>query len=236
MPNQIQELLAAGQIVWLDNLRRSMFASGELQSLINNGLRGMTSNPTIFEKAIGAGNDYDEQLRSLIGKQHDAEALFWELAIADIENACDLFRPVYDEAAGNDGNVSIEVSPLIAHDTQGSIDMALALWKRIDRPNLMVKIPGTNEGVPAIEESIFRGININVTLIFGIEMYEKAARAYVRGLQRRAEQGLPLGSVRSVNSVFVSRIDTAVDKLCRTGSTKVRRSCVDCSAKPASPV
>ncbi len=213
MSNQLTQLLAAGQSVWLDNLRRGMFASGELQGLIDKGLRGMTSNPTIFEKAIGSGNDYDEQLRSLIGKERDASSLFWDLAVDDICNACDLFRPVYDSSGGNDGFVSIEVSPLIAHDTKATVTMAKELWKRIDRPNLMVKIPGTNEGVPAIEECVAEGININVTLIFAIEMYEKTARAYVRGLQRRMKKGLPIDKQRSVNSVFVSRIDTLIDKL-----------------------
>jgi len=213
MSNQLQQLLDAGQSVWLDNLRRGMFASGELQALIDKGLRGMTSNPTIFEKAIGAGSDYDEQLRSLVGKQHDATALFWDLAISDIQNACDLFRKVYDESGGNDGFVSLEVSPLLAHDTQGTIDMAKDLWKRVNRPNLMVKIPGTNEGVPAIEECIAEGLNINVTLIFSIEMYEKTTRAFIRGLRRRVDKGQPAEKIRSVNSVFVSRIDTAIDKL-----------------------
>ncbi|HET9393442.1 MAG TPA: bifunctional transaldolase/phosoglucose isomerase [Candidatus Rubrimentiphilum sp.] len=213
MSNQLDQLLAAGQSVWLDNLRRGMFASGELQGLIDKGLRGMTSNPTIFEKAIGSGNDYDEQLRSLIGKQHDASALFWDLAVADICSACDLFRPVYDSSNGGDGFVSIEVSPLIAHDTKATVAMAKDLWKRIDRPNLMVKIPATNEGIPAIEECVAEGININVTLVFAIEMYEKAARAYVRGLQRRIKKGQPIDHQTSVNSVFVSRIDTLIDKL-----------------------
>lgn len=213
MGSQLQQLLEAGQSVWLDNLRRGMFASGELQALIDKGLRGMTSNPTIFEKAIGAGNDYDEQLRSLVGKQHDASALFWDLAVQDIQSACDLFRSVYDGSGGNDGFVSLEVSPLLAHDTQGTIDMAKDLWKRVNRPNLMVKIPGTNEGVPAIEECIAEGLNINVTLIFAIEMYEKTTRAFIRGLQRRIDKGQPVDKIRSVNSVFVSRIDTAVDKL-----------------------
>ncbi|HKU67716.1 MAG TPA: bifunctional transaldolase/phosoglucose isomerase [Candidatus Baltobacteraceae bacterium] len=223
MANQLGQLLAAGQSVWLDNLRRGMFASGELQALIDKGLRGMTSNPTIFEKAIGAGSDYDDQLRSLIGKQHDASALFWDLAIQDIQSACDLFRNVYDESGGNDGFVSLEVSPLLARDTQGTIDMAKELWKRVNRPNLMVKIPGTNEGVPAIEECIAEGVNINVTLVFAIEFYEKTTRAFIRGLQRRIEKGLPIDKIRSVNSVFVSRIDTALDKLLQARIDKGER-------------
>jgi transaldolase / glucose-6-phosphate isomerase len=213
MENQLKQLLDAGQSVWLDNLRRGMFKSGELQGMIDNGLRGMTSNPTIFEKAIGAGNDYDEQLRSLIGDENDASAVFWQLAVADIQSACDLFRPLYDSCGGNDGFVSLEVSPLLANDTAGTVAMAKDLWKRVNRPNLMVKIPGTKEGVPAIEECIAEGININVTLIFAIDFYEKTAQAFIRGLQRRVEKGLPIDKIRSVNSVFVSRIDTAVDKL-----------------------
>ncbi|HLI95445.1 MAG TPA: bifunctional transaldolase/phosoglucose isomerase [Candidatus Baltobacteraceae bacterium] len=231
MSNQLQQLLDAGQSVWLDNLRRGMFASGELQALIDKGLRGMTSNPTIFEKAIGAGNDYDDQLRSLIGKQHDASALFWDLAIQDIQSACDLFRPVFDGCAGNDGFVSLEVSPLLAHDTQGTIDMAKELWKRVNRPNLMVKIPGTTEGVPAIEECIAEGININVTLIFGIEMYEKTTLAFIRGLRRRVDKGQEIARIRSVNSVFVSRIDTAVDKLLQARIDKGEKQLEDLLGK-----
>lgn len=213
MSNQLQQLLAAGQSVWLDNLRRSMFASGELQDLIDKGLRGMTSNPTIFEKAIGSGDDYDAQLKELLPQGKDADALFWELAVTDIRSACDAFRPVYDGSGGNDGFVSLEVSPLLAHDADGTIAMAKDLWKRVDRPNLMVKIPGTDEGVAAIEACIYEGININVTLIFAIEYYERTARAYANGIARRIAEGKPVDRIRSVNSVFVSRIDSAVDKI-----------------------
>jgi len=213
MENQLKQLLDAGQSVWLDNLRRSMFASGELQQLIDKGLRGMTSNPTIFEKAIGAGTDYDEQLRSLIGNRQTPEVLFWDLAVTDIQSACDLFRPLFDSTGRNDGFVSLEVSPLLANDTQGTIAMAKDLWRRVNRPNVMIKIPGTAEGVPAIEEAIAEGININVTLVFALEFYERTARAFMRGLQRRLDKGLPIDKIRSVNSVFVSRIDTAIDKV-----------------------
>ncbi len=213
MKNQLQQLADAGQSVWLDNLRRSMFASGELQRMIDRGLRGMTSNPSIFEKAIGTGSDYDEQLRLLIGRELDAEAIFWDLAIRDIQDACDTFAPVYMAQGGRDGFVSLEVSPLLAHNTAETIAMAKDLWARVARPNLMVKIPGTAEGLPAIEECTYAGLNINVTLVFSIEMYEKAARAYIRGIERRIAEGLPVESINSVNSVFVSRIDTAVDKL-----------------------
>lgn len=213
MKNAIQQLLDAGQSVWIDNLRRSMFASGELQRLIDQGLRGMTSNPTIFEKAIGAGNDYDEQLSGLVKSEKSADALFWDLAVEDIRNACDAFSGVFTSSKGNDGFVSLEVSPLLANDTDGTIKMVEELWKRVDRPNVMIKIPGTKAGIPAIEESIYRGYNVNVTLIFSIEMYEKAALAYVKGLQRRIAEGKPVDRIRSVNSVFVSRIDTAIDKM-----------------------
>ncbi len=213
MKNQVQQLLEAGQSVWLDNLRRSMFASGELKRLIDLGLRGMTSNPTIFEKAIGAGTDYDEQLSTLIGSEKNADALFWDLAIQDIQSACDEFAGVFESSGGNDGFVSLEVSPLLANDTDGTIGMVEDLWKRVNRRNVMIKIPGTKAGLPAIEESIYRGYNINVTLIFSTEMYERAALAYVKGLQRRVAEGKPIDKIRSVNSVFVSRIDTAVDKL-----------------------
>jgi transaldolase/glucose-6-phosphate isomerase len=222
--NQLQQLADAGQSVWIDNLRRSMFASGELQRLIDLGLRGMTSNPSIFEKAIGTGSDYDEQLRSLIGSEKNADALFWDLAIEDIKNACDAFAPVFMAQGGRDGFVSLEVSPLLARDTAGTISMAKDLWARVERPNLMVKIPGTAEGIPAIEESIYAGVNINVTLIFSIEMYEKAARAYIRGLERRIAEGLSVESLASVNSVFVSRIDTAVDKLLQARIDKGERN------------
>ncbi len=212
MKNQLQQLLDAGQSVWLDNIRRSMFGSGELKRLIDQGLRGMTSNPSIFEKAIGAGNDYDDQLQELVGSEKNAEALFWDLAISDIQNACDAFSGLYKECGGNDGFVSLEVSPLLARDTQGTIAMAKELWSRVNRPNVMIKIPGTKEGLPAIEECTYAGLNINVTLIFSVDMYQKAALAYVKGLQRRLAEKKPVDKIRSVNSVFVSRIDTAVDK------------------------
>ncbi len=213
MKNQLEQLADVGQSVWLDNLRRSMFSSGELTRLIGQGLRGMTSNPSIFEKAIGTSSDYDDQLRTLLSSERSPDALFWDLAIQDIRNACDAFTPVFMAAGGRDGFVSLEVSPLLAHDTAGTIAAAKDLWARVDRPNLMVKIPGTAEGLPAIEESIYAGVNINVTLIFSVEMYEKAARAYIRGLERRIAEGRAVESIASVNSVFVSRIDTLVDKM-----------------------
>lgn len=211
MGNQLRELAAAGQSIWLDNIRRSMFASGELQTLIDQGLRGMTSNPTIFEKAIGAGTDYDEQLRTLAAER-DTAAIFEALAIRDIRSACDLFRPVWDQTHGLDGYVSLEVSPTLANDTQGTIDAAARLWRAVDRPNVMIKIPGTVEGGPAIKATIAAGINVNVTLLFSVDRYETAANAYIEGLEERVKRGEPIDAIASVASFFVSRIDTAIDK------------------------
>jgi transaldolase/glucose-6-phosphate isomerase len=190
-----------------------MFASGELHRLIDSGLRGMTSNPTIFEKAIGSGNDYDAQLASLIGAEHDPNHLFEALAIDDIRHACDEFRKLFDATNGGDGFVSLEVSPLLANDTKATSDAARRLWKMVDRPNVMIKIPATPDGIPAITETIAAGINVNVTLIFSVETYEDVANAYIAGLERRVAAGGSIDRVGSVASVFVSRIDTAVDKL-----------------------
>ena len=213
MGTQLKQLNDVGQSIWLDNIRRSMFASGELHRLIDSGLRGMTSNPTIFEKAIGSGNDYDEQLASLIGTEHDPNHLFEALAIDDIRHACDEFRPLFDATNGGDGFVSLEVSPLLASDTVATSDAAVRLWKMVDRPNVMIKIPATPEGIPAITKTIAAGINVNVTLIFALETYEAVANAYIAGLEERVAAGGAIDRIGSVASVFVSRIDTAVDKL-----------------------
>lgn len=188
-----------------------MIASGRLAKLIDQGLGGVTSNPTIFEKAIVDTETYNRQLRSLAAKEADAEKLFWDVAITDVVDALDLFRSVFEARGSADGFVSLEVSPLLAHDTQATIALAKDLWQRVGHPNLMVKIPGTPEGMPAIEESVAAGININVTLVFSVEVYEQAARAYIRGLERRVKEGHDIGVLASANSLFISRIDTAVD-------------------------
>jgi transaldolase/glucose-6-phosphate isomerase len=211
MGDQLKELAAVGQSIWLDNIRRSMFASGELQRLIDLGLRGMTSNPTIFEKATGSGSDYDEQLRTLVDES-DPIKVFEAIAIRDIRSACDLFHPVWETTKGLDGYVSLEVSPTLARDTEGTIDAARRLWGEVNRPNLMIKIPGTAEGMPAIKATIAAGINVNVTLLFSVDRYEAAATAYIEGLEERAAKGEPIDRIASVASFFVSRIDTAVDK------------------------
>jgi len=212
MGNQLRELSAAGQSVWLDNIRRSMFASGELQKLVDLGLRGQTSNPTIFEHAIGTGTDYDAQLKDLIGTEHDSQKLFEALAIQDIRSACDVFAPVFKATNGLDGYVSLEVSPTLAHDTKATTEAALRLWKAVDRPNVMIKIPGTPECLASIRASIAAGVNINVTLLFSVDQYAAAANAYVEGLEDRAKAGGAIDKIASVASVFVSRIDTAIDK------------------------
>jgi transaldolase/glucose-6-phosphate isomerase len=209
---RLAKLTAAGTSVWLDQIRRSLISGGELERLIvEDSLRGVTSNPAIFEKAILGSNDYDDQIAELAREGHDAHRIAEEIEITDVRMGCDVLRPVWDEAGGADGFVSLEVEPEFAHDTQGTLNQASDFWKRVDRPNLMIKIPGTDEGVPAIEEAIAAGININITLLFSVESYSAIAEAYLRGMERRLDAGESM-SVHSVASFFVSRVDTEVDK------------------------
>jgi len=212
--NPLFELSEAGTSVWLDYIRRSLITSGELQRMIEeDAVVGMTSNPTIFEKAIGGSSDYDEALRNLIdGNNTSDEEIMLSLIVEDIQMAADVLKPVYDQTKHKDGYVSIEVLPRVANDTKATITMAHDLWERVRRPNIFVKIPATDEGLPAIEECIADGLNINITLMFSVKVYEDVARAYIRGLQRRAKAGKPV-DIASVASFFVSRVDTAVDKL-----------------------
>jgi transaldolase len=208
--NPLKALLEEGQSVWLDFIRRNLITSGELKHLIDeDGVRGMTSNPTIFQKAIAGSADYDESLRQALQKdpRGDIKALYETLAIEDIRLAADVLRPVYDATHGADGYVSFEVSPKLAHDTAGTIAEAERLWKTVDRPNLMIKVPATQAGVPALETLIARGINVNATLMFSLKHYEAIAHAYIRGLQRYEHPE----RIASVASFFVSRVDTAVD-------------------------
>ena len=210
--NPLRELNAIGQSVWQDNIRRSELLNGALKKLIDqDGLSGVTSNPTIFEKAIEGSKDYDEAISKLGGAGKSAAEIFDNLSIEDIQHACDLFRPTYDSTEGRDGFVSIEVSPTLAHDTAGTTAEARRLWKAVNRPNVMIKIPGTKEGLPAIEQTLAEGLNINITLLFAVEMYEKVAHAYVTALEKRAKDGKPVNRIASVASFFVSRIDTLVD-------------------------
>src|SRR5690349_8421878 len=184
MTSKIQQLHDFGQSVWYDNVSRDFINDGSIQKLIDNGVLGLTSNPTIFEKAISAGTAYDEQLRELVRQGKTSAEAFTEMAFQDIRSVADLFRPVYDRTNGADGYVSIEVSPLLAHDTEGTIAEGRLFFKTLDRPNVMIKVPATPEGIPAVEALIADGINVNVTLIFAIEAYEEVARAYIRGLKK----------------------------------------------------
>jgi len=212
MKNAAVQLFELGQSVWYDNIQRGLLENGELAGMIERGeIYGVTSNPSIFMKAITKSTDYDESLAKLNQSQMDAEAVFFILAIEDIQAAADLFESLYKETQGGDGYVSLEVSPYLADQTEETIWQAKEIWQRVDRPNLMVKIPATKAGLPAIEEAIFAGVNVNVTLIFSLGRYQEVMEAYIRGLERRVEAGLPLDSINSVASFFVSRIDTNVD-------------------------
>ena len=213
--NALEELRRFGQSAWLDYVRRGMITSGELKRLVDDyAVVGITSNPTIFNKAISGSTDYDSAIRALVASgERDPKALFLHLAVEDIGMAADVLRPVYDETNGGDGFISLEVSPGLAHDTAGTTAEVKELWGRLARPNIMIKVPGTAAGVPAIEELIAQGININVTLLFSVQAYEQVALAYIRGLERRLSAGQPIDGVASVASFFVSRIDTAVDAL-----------------------
>jgi len=205
-------LMRERQSIWLDFIHRTMLKNGELKALIEGrGVRGVTSNPTIFEQAIGKSDAYDEAIVAL-GSGKDTEAVFEALAIEDIRAACDLFLPIYEMGAANDGYVSMEVSPRLAHDTEGSLSAARRLWKAIARPNAMIKIPGTPEGLPAITTALSEGINVNITLLFAVEMYEQVIDAYMAGLERREASGESVANVRSVASFFVSRVDSETDK------------------------
>lgn len=210
----LAELTRLGQSVWLDYIRRGILDSGELEQMIRErSLRGVTSNPAIFEQAIARSDDYDDELELLAAEGAEALEVYETVAVADIQRAADLFRHIYDDSKGHDGFVSLEVSPELAHDTEGTLEEARRLWEMTDRPNVMIKVPGTDEGLPVIEQLIAEGVNVNITLLFSIDGYEKVMEAYLRGLERRAAAGEPLAHVASVASFFVSRVDTAVDAL-----------------------
>jgi transaldolase len=201
-----------GQSPWLDNLKRSALADGELERWVQRGVRGVTSNPTIFEKAIADSPDYDDQIRGLVRQRHSVEAIYWALVTADIERALAVLRPVHDASDGVDGFVSLELAPDLAYDTRGSIEAARLLHETVAEPNLFVKIPGTAEGVPAIASMIGQGFSINVTLLFGLQRYDQVIEAYLTGLESLAATGGDVSKVRSVASFFVSRVDTEVDR------------------------
>ncbi len=219
MKGTIQKLTALGQSIWYDNIQRRLLENGELAGMIDRGeIRGVTSNPSIFHNAIAKTNDYDAALIPLAWSGWNAEQIFWQLAIEDIQEACDLFSPLYQESSGLDGYVSLEVNPTLAHDTEGTLAQAKQLWEWVGRPNLMVKIPATLEGLPAIQEAISAGINVNVTLIFSIERYRMVMDAYLAGLDSRLASGQAISQIASVASFFVSRMDSKVDAMLPEGS------------------
>src|SRR5215213_3084704 len=209
---RLAALTAAGTSIWLDQLSRGLLETGELARMVEqDSLQGVTSNPAIFEKSILGSADYDEDLKRLAGEGKSAREIYRAMALHDVRAAADVLRPVYDRTKGVDGYVSWEVAPRLAHDTEGSLEQAHMYWELVDRPNLMIKIPATPEGIPAIEQALYDGMNINVTLLFAVEQYEAVMEAYVRAMERRLEAGRPLDR-HSVASFFVSRVDSEVDK------------------------
>jgi transaldolase len=212
--NRLHELEACGQSVWTDVISREMIRSGTLARYIDeDGISGVTANPAIFEKAIVGSHDYDEAIGELSRRGLSPDDIYQELAIEDVGAAADLLRPVYDRTAGAEGFVSIEVSSALADDTAGTIAEARTFWSRLNRPNVMIKVPATAAGIPAIAALIADGINVNITLIFAVDMYEKVMESYLQGLERRVQNGQPVSCVASVASFFVSRVDTLVDTL-----------------------
>jgi transaldolase / glucose-6-phosphate isomerase len=226
--NPLRGLLAYGQSPWLDYIRRSILLNGDLKKMIQeDGLRGMTSNPSIFEKAIAGSDDYVDIINDSGTKSLNSKAIYERIAIRDVQDAADIFRPVYEQTNRRDGYVSLEVSPTLGYDTKATIEEARRLWKAVGRPNIMIKVPGTKEGLPAIRQLLEEGLNINITLLFAQSMYEQVAEAYLAALEARAAKGQDIAHIASVASFFVSRIDTLVDtqidaKLKTVSDTKQR--------------
>ena len=211
MENSLQSLQDLGQSVWLDYIRRGMLTSGQFDDYLNMGITGVTSNPTIFEKAIVGSSDYDQDLLELARTGKSTEQIYEAMAIEDIRGAADKLRPIYDRTSGQDGYVSLEVNPSLAYDTDGTIAEAKRLFAAVDRANLMIKVPATPEGIPAIQELIGVGVNVNATLIFALQMYDQVREAYISGLEKLNQNGGDVSQVASVASFFVSRVDTVVD-------------------------
>jgi len=212
--NNLLKLIEYGQSYWLDNITRDKILSGELKRRVEEeGLRGITSNPSIFYKAITGSRSYDKQISDLTSANSSGLSIYEEIAVKDVQDACDIIRPVYDSSDGLDGYVSIEVSPHLAYDTQGTMNEARRLFAKVNRPNCFIKIPGTKAGLPAIEQMLYEGININITLLFSVTDYEAVAHAYINALARRASEDKPVKGIASVASFFLSRIDVYTDKL-----------------------
>lgn len=212
--NPLKKLEKLGQSIWLDYIRRDLITGGELFQLIeNDGLRGMTSNPAIFQKAIAESDIYDADIRKLASQKKDINTIYETISQQDVQNAADVFRPLYEKTKGEDGYVSLEVNPHLANDTEGTIDEGRRLWSALNRPNVLIKVPATIEGLPAIRQLIKEGINVNVTLLFGLARYREVAEAFIEGLEDRLKQGKPIDNIASVASFFLSRIDIVVDPM-----------------------
>lgn len=227
--NSLKQVGTLGQSIWLDYVRRDLIVSGELRRLIeNDGVRGMTSNPSIFEKAIAESSDYDEDIRNMAIEGKSACAIYEALSLRDVRESADLFRPLYDESEGRDGYVSLEVDPHSAHDLKATIEEGRRIWAALDRPNVFIKVPATIEGLSAIRQLIGEGINVNVTLLFGLSRYRQAAEAYIAGIEDRTASGKSVNPIASVASFFISRIDTLIDplleKISAQGGTKAELS------------
>ena len=233
--SRLHEVAARGQSIWFDTLSRKLIESGGLKKMMaEDAVTGVTSNPSIFQKALSEGDAYDEQMKELLKESDDPTEIFFGLALEDIRNACDVLRPAFDKANGNDGFVSMEVEPGIAYDTERSFDQARWIAKEVDRPNLMVKIPATMAGLPAIEECTAKGTAINITLIFSLERYKAVVEAYLRGLERLVASGGDPAKIASVASFFVSRVDSEADKrLAALGKTKLQGKLAIANAKLA---
>ena len=235
--NPLKELEALGQSIWLDYIRRDLITSGKLKKMIEqDGLGGMTSNPAIFDKAISESHDYDDLIDTLANKKSLPE-IYDALTIRDIQDAADTFRPLYDRVDGRDGYVSLEVNPHLAHDTKGTVAEARRLWATVNRPNVLIKVPATKEGLTAISELIGEGINVNVTLLFGLPRYREVAEAYIKGLETLASKGQSLKKVASVASFFLSRIDVLLDPILeKKGAKELVGEVAIASAKLAYPI
>ncbi|MEO5947869.1 MAG: transaldolase [Chitinophagaceae bacterium] len=232
--NKLKAIKDLGQSIWLDFFDREIMDSGKLKKMIEeDGISGVTSNPSIFEKAISAGSDYDDDITSLSQTNGSNEAIFFDVAVKDIKRAAGFFKPVYIKSNGMDGFVSLEVSPHLAHDTDGTIKQATALWKAIDCNNVMIKIPATTEGLPAIRKCISEGINVNITLLFGLQRYRQVVEAYLSGLEDRVKANKPIDQIASVASFFVSRIDVMIDSRLKNGLSDLKGETAIASAKKA---
>jgi transaldolase len=234
MKTKLHELAKLGQSIWYDNISRKIIENGELQKLLDQGVLGVTSNPTIFEKAFAGSADYDSAIQELVAADKSVEQIYEALVLEDICRAAASLRPIYERTEGKDGYISLEVSPTLAHDTQGTLREARRYWQMLGQPNIMIKVPATPAGIPAIAQLISEGINVNITLIFSLESYAAVMEAYLSGLEQRADAGSPINMIASVASFFVSRVDSAIDpQLAKLGATALQGQAAIANAKLA---